>query len=125
MNAGWRSGSERCRSATRQGIANRKLIEMMSRGAADLSFPDRSHHIGSKDFPMPEKTHTESCREAASLPSLPATDWPRTRKAADSPRPSAVVFRCISSPENGGANEAHRADRGILAGEPPRILGFS
>jgi len=40
----------------------------MSRGAAVSPFPDRSNHIGSKDFPMPEKTHTESCREAASLP---------------------------------------------------------
>ena len=39
----------------------------MSRGAAVSPFPDRSNHIGSKDFPMPEKTHRESCREAASL----------------------------------------------------------
>jgi hypothetical protein len=29
----------------------------MSRGAAVSLLPDRSHHIGSKDFPMPEKTH--------------------------------------------------------------------
>jgi hypothetical protein len=39
----------------------------MSRGAAISPFPDQSNHIGSKDFPMPEKTHTGSCREAASL----------------------------------------------------------
>jgi hypothetical protein len=39
----------------------------MSRGAAVSPSPDRSNHIGSKDFPMPEKTHMESCREAASV----------------------------------------------------------
>src|SRR5437763_1210658 len=55
MNAGWRSRGERCRSATRRGITNRKLIETMSRGVADSPLPDRSHHIGSKDFPMPKK----------------------------------------------------------------------
>jgi hypothetical protein len=119
MASGWRSGGERCRSATRRGITNRKLIETMSQGAADRPLPgvrnccggklrrfpgvaqcirhaprsliarpkrkifririwpcdlvsqfmasDRWHHIGSKDFPMPEKTHKESCREAAPL----------------------------------------------------------
>jgi hypothetical protein len=39
----------------------------MRRGTAPWSFPDGSTHIGSKDFLMPEKTHTASCREAASL----------------------------------------------------------
>jgi hypothetical protein len=29
----------------------------MSGGAAVSLLPSRSHHIGSKDFPMPEKTH--------------------------------------------------------------------
>ncbi len=67
MNASWRSGGERCRSATRRGIANWKLIETMSGGAAARPFPNQSNHIGLKDFPMPEKTHTESCREAASV----------------------------------------------------------
>ena len=67
MKAGWQSGSELCRSATRGGITNRKLIETMRRETALWSFPDRPTHIGSIDFPMPEKTHTASCREAASL----------------------------------------------------------
>ena len=39
----------------------------MSRGAAVSPFPDQSNHIGSKDFPMPEKTYTKSCREAVSV----------------------------------------------------------
>jgi len=50
-----------------RGIINRKLIETMRRETALWSFPDRPTHIGSIDFPMPEKTHTASCREAASL----------------------------------------------------------
>src|SRR3954447_7343937 len=65
MNAGWRSGGERCRSATHRGITNRKLIETMSRGAAISPFPDQSNHIGSKDFPMPEKTHTRVANPSA------------------------------------------------------------
>ena len=73
MNAGWRSRGERCRSATRRGITNRKLIETMSRGAAISLLLGRSHHIGSKDFAMPEKTHRESRREAASLQLLATT----------------------------------------------------
>ena len=50
-----------------------ELIETMSRGAAVPLLSGRSHHIGSKDFPMPEKTHRESWREAASLPLLVTT----------------------------------------------------
>src|SRR5438270_8047711 len=39
----------------------------MRPGAAFAPFPDQSTHIGSIDFPMPEKTHSVSCRVAASL----------------------------------------------------------
>jgi hypothetical protein len=39
----------------------------MSRGAAVSPFPDRLNHIRLKDFQMPEKTHKESYRAAASL----------------------------------------------------------
>jgi hypothetical protein len=39
----------------------------MKPGAALTPFPDRFEQIGSKDFPMPEKTHPVSCRAAASF----------------------------------------------------------
>ena len=50
-------------SATRQGIASRKLIQTMSGGVIETNHAS----IGWIDFPMPRKTHKESCREAASL----------------------------------------------------------
>ena len=34
----------------------------MSRGAAVSLLPERSHHIGSKDFPMPEKLIQKAAR---------------------------------------------------------------
>ena len=51
------------RERNRQGIASRKLIQTMSGGVVET---DRAS-IGWIDFPMPPKTHKESCREAASL----------------------------------------------------------
>ena len=63
LGIGWRSEGGPCRSANRQGIASWKLIQTMSAGVvwSDHAF------IEWIDFPMPEKTHNESCREAASL----------------------------------------------------------
>ena len=67
MIYGWRSGSGPCWRAICRGIASWKLIETMRPGAAVTPFPDRFKQIGSKNFPMPEKTHPVSCRVTASF----------------------------------------------------------
>lgn len=56
MSPGWRSGGGLCGSATRQGIANWKLIVSMREGVV---LRDRAL-IEMIDFPMPQKTHTEN-----------------------------------------------------------------
>ena len=67
--SGWRSKGGRCWRATRQGIADRKLIEADERRVqATTPAPGVTEsNIGSIDFLMPQKTHNEKRRAAASL----------------------------------------------------------
>ena len=98
----------------------------MSRGAAVSPFPDRSSHIGSKDFPMPEKTHTESCREAASLQlfasSRLASNSGGRQIAQGRVQPFFVVHLLQET-----AERTKRIGQvvDIPAGKPPHILEFS
>src|SRR3972149_4144431 len=73
MATGWGSGGGLGGSATRQGIASRKLIQTMSWGRG----PQGSRPHRRIDFPMPQKTHKESRRAAASgfcLPTKPRSN---------------------------------------------------
>ena len=55
MEGGWRSGGRLCWRATRQGIANGKLIERLWAEAGSGSLRPRFFFL-SIDFPMPPKT---------------------------------------------------------------------
>ena len=58
---GWPSGGELWWRPTRQGIANRRLIETMVQGAGSGRLPCfPSLYIGSIDLLVPEKTHRRS-----------------------------------------------------------------
>jgi hypothetical protein len=58
MVRGWLSGAGLCRRATRQEIANLRLLETVVWGAGFGSLPfTLQSYIGSVDLPMPEKTH--------------------------------------------------------------------
>ena len=64
MAGGWRSGGGLCWRATCQGIANRKLIEMLWAGVGEC-LPRRQFPRISIDFPMPRKTHVGILKIAA------------------------------------------------------------
>ena len=67
--SGWRSRGGICWRATRQRIADRKLIEADERReqATTPALGVTESNIGSIDFLMPQKTHNEKRRVAASL----------------------------------------------------------
>src|SRR5580693_4397779 len=89
--AGWRSGGGLCWRATRRGITSRRLIETMGRGAGFGRLPVlQKLPIGSKDLPMPEKTHSRSRRDRhCCLDLLKLLRWPIAQSRV---QPAAVVI---------------------------------
>jgi hypothetical protein len=98
LRPGWGSRGGSCWRAIRQGIANWKLIEADERWEQVTVAAPRlvNSNIGSKDFPMPQKTHSEGSRAAASW--LRAASWASNSVGESNRAPSADVCGSRSFP---------------------------